>query len=34
VSQQLLDMSEKLGVKPAPRKLESLDRLCATSAAH
>jgi hypothetical protein len=34
VSQQLLDMSEKLGVKPAPRKLESLDRPCATSAAH
>jgi hypothetical protein len=34
ISQELLDMSEKLGVRPAPRKLESLDRLCATSAAH
>jgi hypothetical protein len=34
VSQRLIGMGERLGVKPAPRKLESLDRLCATSTEH
>jgi hypothetical protein len=33
ISQDLLDRGEKFGVKPVPRKLESLDRLCAASAA-
>ena len=28
ISQKLLDMDEKLGVKPAPRDLGGLDRLC------
>ena len=34
ISQGLLDRGEKFGVKPAPRKLESLDLLCAAGAAH